>query len=220
MDLCVKSDLYDFGLPRGSIPNPGRLIASIDPFTGIMQLGDHGLETGQAIRFRPDVGGCMPIPLTAGPTYYAIAVDDSRFRVALTADGPAVTLGSAGEAVVLILPLPIASAIRFASRILEEAIIAHGVPLEAPTIADVPEIIRLTAAELAAWKLGLIQGARSSTLGEAVDAAIKRVAAWAKGVPVRGVQNATPPNTATNLAVSSATCTRTDPDGWGRFGGL
>lgn len=213
---CEQRDLYDHGLPRGAIPNPARQIAGVHLDANAIEIDSHGLDLDTVVRFRADVGGDLPRPLVEGVSYYARPVDDSRFRVALglsTDDPPGelVQLESCGYCPLMVLPLPIAAAISWGARVIDEAIPAHATELVEPY----PEIIRTTNAELAAWKLGLTQGARSASLAEIVAATTERLKRWARGTPVRGAQATQKP---TNLAVA-ATRPYRDSRGWSEFGG-
>jgi hypothetical protein len=150
-------------------------------------------------------------------TYYAIALDDNQFQVSATVGGPAIDLTTAGARVLVIARLPVAAAIEWASRVIDEMLPAHVVPLSEP----VPDIVRMTCAEIAAGKLAGRGGTTSKSLTEIVDAARKRLESWARGVPVRG-PNA--PSTHTNQAAVATAATLSsaclDPMGWNRFGGL
>jgi hypothetical protein len=211
---CAPADLYLFGLPRGAIQNPGRLAASVDASANSIALDVHGFDADDPVQFRAEAGGTLPTPLVAGVEYYADPLTDSTFRVAATPGGAAIDLTSVGSRVVVIAPLPILASIAWASRMIDDMLPAHVVPLEEP----LHELVRMTCAELAAGKLLARTGSASKSLGEMVDAARKRLERWAKGVPLRG--NDTPPPA--NLAASGATtvASRPDPLGWNRFGGL
>lgn len=207
---CAPSDLYSFGLPRGAVPNPGRLADSVSTSTDAFTLDVHGFVLNDPVSFRAEAGGSLPAPLVEGSTYYAIPLTESTFSVATAEDGDALDLTSAGVRVLVIAPLPVDAAIAWASRIIDDMLPAHAVPLEEP----IHELVRMTAAELAAHKLMCGKGS-SKTLGEMVDAANKRLARWAQGIPLRGEDVPT----ATNLA-SAAAVPYVDSRGWSRYGGL
>jgi len=171
----------------------------------------HGFAADDPITFRAEAGGSLPAPLEAGVTYYAIPVTDGAFSVAAAASGAAIDLTTAGERVLVIGRLPLAAACAWASRLIDDMCPAHLVPFTEP----VPEIVRMTAAELAAGKVLAISGNASESLSAIVDAAAKRLERWAKGVPISGA-NATAP---VQLAASASLPYR-DPRGWNRFGGL
>jgi hypothetical protein len=210
-DYCSSSDLYSFGLPRGALPNPGRLVSSVSASDNTLTLDQHGYTLNDPVSFRAEAGGSLPSPLVAATTYYAISVSENEFSVSATVSGSAVDLTTSGSRIVVIAALPIASAISWASRIIDDMLPAHLVPLEAP----IHELVVMTCAELAVGKLLARAGSASKSLSEMVDAARKRLERWAKGVPLRGENVPSP----ANLAVS-ATVPFLDPRGWGRFGGL
>lgn len=216
---CSERDLYDHGIPRGSVPNPGKLAASALASTDAITLTEHGFEADDPVSFRGQgASAVLPAPLVAGVTYYVVPLataSDYAFRVAAAPAGPAIDLTSNGDNVLVLIPLPKAKAIEWASRVLDDMLPAHVVPLVAPTVDLVPPIVRMTCAELAAWKLSSRTGPVSKSLAEIFKEAQKRIDRWATGVPVRG-DNAPP---AANLA-TSATAAIKDADGWAKFGGI
>ena len=213
MDYCETADLYSYGLPRGSVPNPGRLVASVDISANTLTLGDHGLADGDVFTLRPEGSGSMPGPLVSGTRYYARDVTDDTWKAAATLDGTAIDLTTAGSRVLLIVPLPIAASIRWASNTLDQFIPAHAAPLDGEPI---PVILRTTCAELATGKLLKMMGRNSKTIAAMLEDTAKIVARWSKGVPIRG-ENA--PETHTNLA-RAATAPYCDRNGWNRYGGI
>jgi hypothetical protein len=227
---CQASDLYAFGLPRGAVPNAGRLLSAVSVSANELVQDVHGLAEDDAFSLRVEAGGAMPGGLVAGTTYYAHPLDESRFQARATPGGSAIDITSAGDAerVLVIVPLNIPAWIRFASRLIDDMLPAHVVPLvkvdaagkredEAgynATTGAYPEIITITCAELAAGK-GLGFGGNSSrTLGKAIDDARKRIERWGSGIPVRSA----PAQTPANLAIS-ATVPYRDARGWNEFGG-
>lgn len=208
---CAAADLYSFGLPRGAVSNPGRLAASVAAGSDALELDVHGFALNDPVMFRADAGGSLPEPLAEGVTYYAIPVTESAFSVAAAADGPAIDLTTAGENVVVIAPLPVDSAIAWASRVIDDMLPAHVVPLEEP----IHELVKMTCAELAAGKLLARAGSASRSLTEMVDAARKRLERWAKGIPLRGADTPPPAGLA-----AGATAPYSDRRGWQRYGGL
>lgn len=207
---AAPSDLYSFGLARGSVPNPGRLAAGVSTSTNAITLDVHGFVLNDSVSFRAEAGGSLPAPLTEGSTYYAKPLTESTFSVASAADGSAVDLTSAGARILVITPLPVDAAIAWASRIIDDMLPAHLVPLAEP----IHELVRMTAAELAAHKLMSGKGS-SKTLGEMVDVARKRLERWSKGVPLRGENVPEQANTAVSASVPYR-----DPRGWNRWGSL
>lgn len=172
----------------------------------------HGLSADTPITFRAESGGTLPGGLSAGTTYYAIPVSESRFQVAAAEGGAAIDLTTAGQWFLVVVPLPIAGAIEYGAALIDQSLPAHALPLVAPY----PPIVRMTNAELAAHKLGY--GSTSKTLTEIMDAATKRLEKWAKGIPLRGEN--TESQEPSNLATAAATTAPyNDSRGWGRFGG-
>src|SRR6188474_2155774 len=184
MGYCSESDLWDFGVPRGSIPNGGRLAAEPPASTtsSAIELDGHGFALNDPVSFRAEAGGTLPAPLVASTTYYAKPIDGAYFQVAAAADGVAITLTTAGSGVVVLEPLPIDAAIDFASALIDDMLPAHAVPLAEPY----PTIIVVTCAELAAAKLAARSGSASVSLTGTLDAARKRLERWGQGVPLRG----------------------------------
>lgn len=210
-DYCDPADLYSYGLPRGALPNSGRPLRSASASADTFALDAHGFDVDDALRLRAEAGGSLPLPLEAGVEYFAIPVHDGAFKVSATAGGAAIDLQTNGSNFLVIAALPIAKAIAWASRVIDDMLPSHLVPLALP----VAEIVRMTAAELAANKLLLRAGAASKSLTEIADQARKRLERWSKGVPIRGENAPEPAGLAT-----SATATLSDARGWNRFGGL
>lgn len=215
MPYCSPADLHAHALPRGATPNPGRALASA--VDSVCTLDQHGFATGDEILFRPTGDGAMPAGLALGTTYYAQYETEHTFRVRETAGGAAITFTDADDPIMVIAPLNRGAAIEWADRLLDDMIPGQAVPFDDVALypEGVPPIIRMTSAELAAGKLLAMTGAASRPLADIVDAAIKRVERWAKGLPVRG----TPAETRTNLA-AVATVPVYDSRGWRRYGGL
>jgi hypothetical protein len=219
VSYCSPSDLYAFGVPRGATPNPGRVLASAAG--SVCTLDVHGFETGDAILFRPAGDGAVPVGLALGTTYYAQAETEHTFRVRATAGGAALTFTDAEDPLMVIAPLDRASAIAWADRMIDDMAGGQAVPFDDASLypAGVPEIVRMTSAELAAGKLLAVTGSASRSLSDVVDAAVKRIGRWATGLPVRG----TPAASRANLAASAppvAVTPCSDVRGWKRFGGL
>ncbi len=210
-DYCSPNDLHPFGVPRGALTNPGRLVAQVSAASNTIELDDHGAADGDPVTFRAEAGGTLPAPLEEGRTYYARPITDSTFTVAATLGGDAIDLTTAGERIVAVFNLPKDSAIRWASRLIDDMI-----PSIAPLVDPIPEIVRMTAAELAAARLGYFAGA-PSTVTAIADASKKRLDRWAAGASVRGNDGAPSPAPA-NTAVSLIS--PRDGRGWGRYGGI
>jgi hypothetical protein len=212
MAYSSPADLYAFGVPRGAIPNPGRLAGVVSAADNTIGLDVHGFALDDLVSFRAEAGGSLPSPLVAGVDYYAIPVRESYFSVATTAGGSAVDLTTVGARIVVIAPLNLDAAIAWADRQIDDMCPAHVVPIVAP----IPDIIRMTSAELAAGKLGYFTGASSKSLTMIFDFAQKRLARWSKGVPIRGTNAPAP----AGLAASAPIARYTDSRGWSRYGGI
>lgn len=209
---CTESDIFAYALPRGSLTNPARLATSALASSNAVSLDVHGFVLNDALTFRAEQGGSLPAPLVAGVTYYADPLNDSAFLVLAAPGGSPIDLTTDGDSVLVITPLPFDRACSWASRLLDDMLPAHVVPLVAPY----PEIIVMTAAELAGWKMAGRGGTRAAALSDIVDAAQKRITRWAAGVPVRGVNSPVP---RANLSVSAAGST-SEAAAWRRFGGI
>lgn len=209
---CEPKDLHAFGLPRGAVPNPGRLLSGVSTSANTLTLDVHGFAEDDEFRVRVEAGGSLPGGLAEGVTYFALPIDESSFKARATAGGSVIDITSSGdpERVLVIAPLPVLSWIRWASRIVDDLLPAHVVPLVAPY----PEMVILTTAELAAGKGLGFGGTTSRTLTKAVDAAEKRLERWGKGIPIRNATGQVPANLA-----ASATAPYRDGRGWNRYGG-
>lgn len=208
MAYSQESDLYAFGIPRGGAPNPARALDSLT--SSVCTLDSHGFSTGDPIIFRGAGDGGLPGGLTAGVTYYAQREAEHQFKVRATPTGSALTIVDATDPVVVFAPLPVDSAIAWADAMIDDMLTPHQVPLVAP----VPEIIRMTSAELAAGRLLALTGAASKSLSEIVAGAQKRLERWSKGPAVPGAD----PDTRDNLAIGVSA--QTGGRGWGTYGGL
>jgi hypothetical protein len=207
---CQSADLYDHGLQRSQLPNPGQHVASVDTAADMLELDGHGLRDDAEVRFRSE-GGTLPAPLVAGTTYYAIVASDSQFQVAAAAAGTAIPLDTAGSNVLLITPPPIDASIRWASALIDDMLPAHVVPL----IAPYPELIIAVTAQLAAANLlAVTQGTGQQDLTDRLERIQRLVSKWAKGTPLRGE---IVPKAAGLSTVAAATAT--DPRGWIPEGG-
>lgn len=219
MNLCTPADVYEHGLARGSLPSTGRVVSvSVDGGEdgSLLRLRQHGFALDTPLRFRAEEGGALPSPLERDVTYYTIPAHDDAFRVALTAsvDGvpaDALELSSAGCGVIVIPPDPVLSACAFASRLILQMLPAHVLPLAEP----VPEILKITAAQVAAWKALAQAGGSSTSLTALLNEAKPLIATWAKGVPLR--EN--PPPAAGKAVTAAAPRSRSACD-WERYGGI
>lgn len=183
---CTREDLYRYGLPRGLLANPGRLVAAVYPSTDIFELDGHGFgdaESGRtAVLFRAEAGGSLPAELTAGTTYYAEFVTDSTFQAYADAiGGSPINLSTAGSGIVVSTKLPIDEVSEYYSRFVDDFLPAHAVPLTPPYPVRVSGVV----AELVATRLLIIAGQKSGTMNEIELAAKAQLERWAKGLPLR-----------------------------------
>lgn len=211
MGYCVAGDLYKYGLPRGALAVPARLIASVDTTADTLELDAHGFDDDQAVQFRSVGGGTLPSPIAESSTYYVISTSDWEFQIAATAGGSAINLTTTGSTFAVLAPLPVSDTIEKASRMVDDMCPAHLVPFDSPY----PDIVVMTTAELAASMLLALTGGESAPLTSIYDIARKRIDRWARGIPVRG-DNA--PSTS-QKAYSGVATSSTLPD-WRRYGGI
>jgi hypothetical protein len=163
----------------------------------------------------------MPAGLAAGTTYYAQSETEHTFKVRATAGGSSVTFTDAVDPIVVIAPLNREAAIEWSDRMIDDMCAGQSVPFDDAALYPdgVPPIIRMTSAELAAGRLLASTGSAARSLAEVVDAAVKRLERWSKGLPVRGTPAASRAQVAaSSSAVAVTACT--DVRGWRRFGGL
>lgn len=208
---CTTSDLYAFGLPRGVLPNSARLTGGASVSSNAITLDGHGFASGDVVTFRAEAGGSLPLPLVAGTEYYVASTTDGAFTIASSLGGSAIDITTTGARVVVVARLPKDAAIEWASAVIDDMIPAAALPLATPY----PEIIKITCAELAAWKLGVYTGANGKSLTEILDFAQKRLLRWSKGAPIRGESAPTRANLSASASIASA-----DSHGWTRYGGI
>lgn len=204
---CTRSDVYTYGLPRGTLGMPGRLVAASLAATDVLELEGHGFETGDEIVFRASEGGTLSAPLVSGTSYYAIRLNDSTFKTSTTPTGGPIDLTTDGVSMVVGTPLPFDKVIEFYSRFADGFLPSHAVPLLAPY----PLVVVAIVAELSAKKLQHLAGHTSIAVNEYEVAAQKQLERYALGIPVRD-PNQTPTNKA---AFSSLVVSGTDSRGWG-----
>lgn len=205
---ATRRDVYRYGLARGVVGMPGRLVSTVTTATNRLELDGHGFEDDEQLVFRALEGGTLPSPLSSGTTYYARRVSDSIFEVAATAGGAAIDITTSGSGVMVAVALDIDGVLETYSRVVDGYLVGHPVPLTAPY----PAVVTMTVAELAAHRLQILSGQISETMTTIETEARARLAAWAKGILPRDPVS----RTGSNLAVSrSATSSSTDPRGWG-----
>jgi hypothetical protein len=195
----TQSDVYTYGLPRGALGNPGRLVDTSLAATSSITLSEHGFVTGDAITFRVPTGsgGVLSSPLVAGTVYYAIYETDSTFQVSATPTGAPITLTTDGVAMIVTKDLPFAQLGEFYSRFADGFMPAHVVPLQAPYPITVVGVV----AQLVAHRIQILSGMTSESMDALEASAAKQLTRWAAGLPVRDAN--TPPNKPANLAVNT-----------------
>lgn len=210
-----RADVYKFGLPRGSLGNPGRVVASALAATSTIELFEHGFVLGDAITFRITEGGVLSAPLVAGTVYYAVPVTDSTFQLSTTPNGlSAVTLTTDGDSMIVSIDLPVDDLLERYSRFVDGFLPAHVVPLPTPY----PITVVATVAELTAKKLQILSGLISESMRDTELAAKAQLERWASTLPVRDAAPGTAP---ANLAVhDSRRDTRIGGPRFGPRGGL
>jgi hypothetical protein len=193
-----QSDVYTYGLPRGALGNPGRLVDSSLAATSTVTLSEHGFATGDPLTFRIPSGtnGSLPAPLVAGTTYYAIYETDSTFQVSATPNGAPITLTSDGVSVIVQKDLPFAQLLERYSRFVDGFLPAHVVPLAAPY----PITIVALVAELTARRIQILSGVTSESMDALEASAAKQLQRYASGIPAR---DAATTQVESNLAVQA-----------------
>lgn len=208
---ATERDLYTYGLRRGVLANPGRLVESSRESTDVLTLDGHLFETGDAVTLRAVEGGVLSGPLSADALYYVIRLTDATFKLSATSGGAAINLTSNGETMVVRAAPPVAAYLEMFSRWVDQFIPAHLVPLEPNAGGTYPMPIVKVVCELAAAKLLSWAGQSSTSLTESEVAAKAQLERWASGLPVRAVAS----TQAAGKAVTSTVATAGDPRGWG-----
>ncbi len=211
---ALQSDVYTYGLPRGAVGNPGRLVESALAATSVITLFEHSFSTNDAVTFRAASGGTLSPPLVAGTVYYVIRLIDSTFQVAAAPDGSAITLTGDGSEMFVTADLPFGPLLEFYSRWVDGFLPAHAVPLLAPYPVQIVGIV----AQLVGARIQMLSGVTSVSMREVELAAKAQLERFATGIPVREANPATVP---TNLAVTKSVCDRVIGESlpWLRRGG-
>lgn len=191
---ATRRDVYKYSLPRGSLGNPGRLVASSLASTDTIELSEHGFETGDPVTVRATDGGTLSAPLVAGTVYYVIALTDSTLQLSATPSGSAIDLTTDGVSMMVTADLPFDDLCEFYSRFADGFLPAHVVPLPAPYPITIVAIV----AELVAKRAQILSGVKSESMQEAELSAKAQLERYALGIPVRDAAPATQP---ANLAV-------------------
>jgi hypothetical protein len=176
-----QSDVYLYGLPRGALGNPGRIVDSALAADSVVTLSDHGFATGDVVYFRAPAGGTLAAPLVTATAYYAIYLTDSQFQVSTTPNGSALTLTSDAVSMIAWTDLPFDQVLEFYSRFVDGFLPAEAVPLATPYPITVVAIV----ATLSAKRLQLLSGMRSESMDDEEKGAALQLERWARGLPVR-----------------------------------
>lgn len=190
--LCEAADVFSV-IQSGSVPNGGRLCASALASSDVFELDCHGFELNATVRFRAEDGGSLPGNISAGTTYYAIPLDESRFQVSASSGGGAVNMSSDGELVVVMRDRPVNSAILMASAHVAPALRGNAEPT---SLAEVPYQVRSLVALYAARILRVWSERDHADLAPLVLDAEKRLDKFMRGVPTGGLDATAPSNLA------------------------
>ncbi|MBA2740962.1 MAG: hypothetical protein H0U46_03015 [Actinobacteria bacterium] len=209
--LCTEGDLLAYGVVPGSIPNPGRLCASVLAATDAFELDRHLLATGVEVSLRAEAGGSLPAPLAGGGLYFVVRLTHSTFSVATTLAnallGVVVNLTTDGDRVLVVGPDRVATARAFASEWVWQYVAgAHPNVDDANVTTSL--VVRGVAAALAAAILQSADG--SNVTSQAEERAQKMLDRWGRGVPVAG----SPAAAGGNRAIHASATTSADPRGW------
>lgn len=191
---ATQADVYTYGLPRGSLGNPGRIALSAPAATSIVTLAEHGYATGDPIMVRVTEGGSLPSPLVAGTQYYALYLDDDDFQVASSSGGGAITFTTDADNMIVTGVLPFAQLLEYYSRFVDGFLPAHAVPLATPYPITVVAIV----ATLTARRIQLLSGVTSVSMKDEELSAKAQLERWATGIPAR---DAASTQQETNLAI-------------------
>lgn len=193
---ATRRDVYRYGLPRGSLGNPGRLVASSLAVTSTIELSEHGFETDDAVTLRATEGGTLSAPLVAGTVYYVIPITDSTLRLAASPGGSTITLTSDGVSMMVSADLPFNDLCEYYSRFVDGFMPAHAVPLVAPYPITVVAVV----AQLVAKQAQILSGVSSDAMKDTELSAKAQIERWATGIPAR---DAAVLNRSANLAVTN-----------------
>jgi hypothetical protein len=209
---CDVSDVYA-AVGSESIPNPGRLCASVSDATDAFECDQHGLATDDPVAFRAEAGGELPAALAEGVTYYAIRLSASRFQVAIAPLGSAINLMTDGDRVLLIREMPMQKWIAWASREVDQMLVGNAVELQDVALSWTDSsgtarvgphtLVRAVTAKLAGYQARVWAQGSTEDLATLLDESRKMLARWAKGVPLRGPTA----SASANLAVSGSAAT-------------
>jgi phage gp36-like protein len=171
---CDEADLYEYGVPRGGLPNPARIV-TVNTSTEVFSLDGHGFRADTQLLFRAESGGSLPSPLAAGTTYYAIPVTSDTFRVSTSASGSAVNITTPGTNVLVSTPLPTMQSIAWASEMIDNMLVGNVAPF-----SPVPAIVRAACADLAATRLLQLTGGATVDLAAKLASTNATLSMWRK----------------------------------------
>lgn len=210
---CEDEDVYLAGLPRGSLGQRARDVASLDASSNRLEVSGNALALNTPIQFQVDDGGSFPPELNASTVYYAkpVADSDSLIEVSATVDGAAIDFTGAGELLRLFVPIgPTLAHLREVySRWLDGKLVGHQVPVTAPYHPVLTHIVAVRTGATAARMVGL--GAQGDRLYELETELLKDVAALIAGVPLRGDSTLSPANLARGSSPTASRSTETIP---------
>jgi hypothetical protein len=188
-------------------------VDSVSTSTGVCVLDGHGFgdsteRTPVTFSFQAD--GALPTGITAGTVYYAESYTDSAFRLyAAASGGSAIVPSTTGSLVVVVAVLDLSDIREGVSRLIDDYLPAHAVPLSAP----IPAVIRKIAAELCIARVYRGTGQSSESARQTEIDAMAQLTRYRSGLTVRDA-GAT---ASTNLSVARPVTTL--QSGWGPTGG-
>lgn len=87
--LCTHEDVFRYGLPRGAVSQPGRVLSGVNVADNYLELGSHNLQLDTPVALHAPDGGRVPAPIPEATTLFAIPVYEDRLRLALVrSDAP------------------------------------------------------------------------------------------------------------------------------------
>lgn len=196
---ATPEDVYLLAVPRGSLVQRARPVASVDHVANVLELEGHGCSSKTRVQVQVDLDGVPPGGLSTSTVYWALPVaqSSSLLQLSLTEGGAPVDLLDAGVMPFgLFVPVTtmLEAALSAASRDVDTMLPAHAVPLAAPYPEQVVNYVAVFAGWATARALG--QGDLADGLQALKDEWTTKALRWARGIPLRN-QLATSP---TNLA--------------------
>lgn len=157
---ATREDVYLAGLPRGSVGQRARAVASVDATANTLEVAGHGLAEETPVQLQVDASSTLPAPLSASTVYYAKLVtdSDSLLQLAATPGGAAINLTNVGAGS-LRLFVPIGQVmdrqLEVYSRWFDGKAIAHGVPFESPYPIEATNSVAIRTGAHVARLIGL-----------------------------------------------------------------